>query len=241
MKSRFENKVVLVTGGNSGIGKATARRLKEEGATVIITGRIEKTLTATAQELGVTAVQSDASNLKDIDKLLERIRSDFGHLDVIFANAGIAKFASLAEMTEEIWDSIMNANLKGVFFLVQKAAPLMRRGGAIVFNSSVGAHQSGSTVYGASKAGLRLLGRSLAAELLPLGIRVNTVSPGPIETPIYERGIAPGVLDQFVSNTPMGRAGTPEEVASAVAFLASDDASYIVGVDLLVDGGMIEL
>lgn len=245
MNKRFENKIALITGGNSGMGKATAKLLKEEGATVIITGRDEKTLTATAKELGVTAIRSDASNLKDIDALLAQIKQKFDGLDIIFANAGIAKFFPLSEATEEAYDSIMNANVKGVFFLVKKAVPLLRKGGSVILNASVAARKGDSTVYGASKAAVRALGRSFAKELLPLGVRVNVISPGPIDTPIYDRpgGFADGrgMLGQFAAGNPMKRAGTVEEIAHTVAFLASDEASYIVGVDLLVDGGLIEL
>lgn len=243
MNNRFANKIALVTGGNSGMGKATARRLREEGATVIITGRDPVTLEDTARELGVTAIVSDAGKLENIERLARRIAEEFGHLDVLFANAGICRFAGLEEMTEELWDSVMDINLKGVYFLVQKVAPLLRAGGAVVLNASVGAHNSGSTAYGASKAGVRLLGRSLAAELLPRGVRVNTVSPGPIDTPIYQRdsSMGEGLLQHFTQKTHIKREGTGEEVAAAVAFLASEEASYIVGVDLLVDGGLISL
>lgn len=243
MKNRFTNKIVLITGGNSGMGKATARRFQEEGATVIISGRNEQTLAETARELGVTTIASDAGKVDDIERLIERIGVEFGHLDVLFANAGICRFASIEEMTEEIWDSVMDINLKGVYFLVARAAPLLTPGGSVILNASVGAHNSGSTAYGASKAGVRLLGRSLAAELLPRGVRVNTISPGPIDTPIYQRdsSMADGLLQHFTSKTHIKREGTPEEVAGAVAFLASEDASYIVGVDLLIDGGLISL
>jgi len=248
MTKRFESKVALITGGNSGMGKATAKLFKEQGATVIITGRDRKTLDATATELGVTAIRSDAGKISDIEALMREVQEKFGHLDILFANAGVSEFFALEAVTEAHYDHIMNVNLKGVFFTVQKAAPLMRKGGAIILNSSVGAHKGGanSSVYTAAKAAVSQLGRSFATEFLPKGVRVNVVSPGPIDTPIYDRmGSMPNaresLLSQFVSVTPMGRVGAPEEIATVVAFLASDDSSYMVGADLVVAGGMTEL
>jgi NAD(P)-dependent dehydrogenase (short-subunit alcohol dehydrogenase family) len=248
MSQRFKGKVALITGGNSGMGKATAKLLRSEGAQVIVTGRDSKTLAETAKELGVTAIQSDSSDLKAIDSLVREIKQKgFEHIDVVFANAGIAKFYPLEEVTEETYDSVMNTNLKGVYFLVQKIAPLMNSGGTIILNSSIGALIGGATtsVYAAAKAAIRSLGRTLATELLPKGIRVNTISPGPIDTPIYGRtgGVPNGgdLLRAFTQMTPMKRSGTADEIAKAVAFLASEDSSYTVGIDLLVDGGAVEL
>jgi NAD(P)-dependent dehydrogenase (short-subunit alcohol dehydrogenase family) len=248
MSQRFKGKVALITGGNSGMGKATAKLLRSEGAQVIVTGRDPKTLAETAGELGVTAIQSDTSDLKAIDSLVREIKQKgFEHIDVVFANAGIAKFYPLENVSEETYDSLMNTNLKGVYFLVQKIVPLMTRGGTIVFNSSIGSQTGGATisVYAATKAAIRSLGRTLATELLPKGIRVNTISPGPIDTPIYGRtgGVPNGgdLLRAFTQMTPMKRSGTADEIAKAVAFLASEDSSYTVGIDLLVDGGAVEL
>ena len=246
---RFEGKVALVTGGNSGMGLAVARRLVEEGAKVVISGRDPASLAAAAGELGAAAlgVRADVARLADIDRLIEATRGfGGGCLDVLFPNAGSALFRPLAETTEAQWDALMSVNLKGVYFTVQKALPLLQAGSAIVLNASVAAAKGNpvGSLYGASKAGVRSLGRTLAAELVPRGIRVNVVSPGPIETPLFARdGLlatsgVPALKSQWADRNPMKRFGTAEEVAAAVLFLASDEASYITGVELLVDGGV---
>ncbi|MEP6740016.1 MAG: SDR family oxidoreductase [Caldimonas sp.] len=249
MTKRFEGKVALVTGGNSGIGLAVARGLVAEGARVVVSGRNAKTVAAAVAELGDAAlgVTADVSRLAEIDRLIAATKEFAGgHLDIVFPNAGIATFGPLAATTEAQWDELMNANLKGVYFTVQRALALMGEGGAIVLNASVAAGKGNPTgsLYGASKAGVRSLGRTLAAELVTRGIRVNVVSPGPIETPLFGR--IDGMTSESVGTmkvawtdrNPMKRFGTPDEVAAAVLFLASSEASFITGVDLLVDGGL---
>ena len=244
---RFEGKVVLVTGGNSGIGLAAAKAFVGEGAKVVVSGRNEATLAAAVGALGASAtgVAADTGRLDGIDRVIAATREfGGGRLDVLFCNAGIAAFGPIATISEQKWDEVMNVNLKGVYFTAQKALPLMTRGGAIVLNASVAAGKGdpGGSMYAASKAAVRSLGRSLGAELVGAGIRVNVVSPGPIETPIFGRT---GMNEQqvadlkvaFSDRNPMKRFGTPDEVAATVLFLASDAASYITGVDLLVDGG----
>ena len=245
--SRFEGKVALVTGGNSGIGRAVAERLVGEGARVVVVGRNRETVDATAAALGAAAhgIVADTSKLADLDRVIAATR-DFGggRLDVVFANAGAATFGPLAAMTEEAWDGMFDVNVKGVYFTVQKAVPLMRAGGAIVLNASVAAGKGNpvGSIYGASKAAVRSFGRTIAAELVERGIRVNVVSPGPVETPIFDRMMTPEQVAElkvaWAARNPMKRFGTTDEVAAAVLFLASDDASYVTGVDLLVDGGV---
>ena len=252
MLRRFEGKVALVTGGNSGMGLAVAQALVREGARVVISGRNRASLDNAARELGPMArgVVADVGRLADIDALVAAT-ADFGggRLDVLFANAGSALFRPMTETTEPQWDDLMNVNLKGVYFTVQKALPLMGWGGAIVLNASVAASKGNpvGSLYGASKAGVRSLGRTLAAEFVGRGIRVNVVSPGPIETGLFGReGLlpvdgVPAMKQQWAERNPMKRFGSPEEVAAAVLFLASDDASYITGAELPVDGGVASL
>ena len=244
---RFEGKVVLVTGGNSGIGLAVAKAFVGEGAKVVVSGRNEATLAAAVKELGAaaTGVAADTGRIEGIDRVVAAAREfGGGRIDVLFCNAGIGAFGPIATIGEQKWDEVMNVNVKGVYFTVQRALPLMSRGGAIVLNASVAAGKGdpGGAMYAASKAAVRSLGRSLGAELVGAGIRVNVVSPGPIETPIFGKA---GMNEQQVADlkvawserNPMKRFGTPDEVAATVLFLASDEASYITGVDLLVDGG----
>jgi len=244
---RLEGKVAVVTGGNSGIGLATAKRLQEEGARVVISGRDRKTLDEAVKSIGngVVAVQADVANGADLDKLYAEVSQKLGKIDVLFVNAGIAKFAPLAETSERTYDEQFDINIKGAYFTIQKALPLLNDGASIILNTSVANSKgtSGTSAYAATKAALRSLARTAAGELAERGIRVNTVAPGPIVTPIFGRtGLPKEAADAFASDLlsklPLKRFGQPEEVASTVAFLASQDASYITGVEINVDGGL---
>ena len=244
--ARFEGKVALVTGGNSGIGLAVAQGLVDEGARVVIVGRNAQTVESSAARLGSAAhgIVADTSSLADLDRMIEATRAfGGGRIDVLFANAGVGTFGPLAATTEAMFDATFDTNVKGVYFTVQKAVPLMSSGGAIVLNASVAAGKGNplGSVYGATKAAVRSLGRTMAAELVERGIRVNVVSPGPIETPIFDRAMTPQQVADlkvaWAAKNPMKRFGTTDEVTASVLFLASDEASYITGVDLLVDGG----
>ena len=243
---RLEGKVAVVTGGNSGIGLATAKRLQEEGAQVAISGRNQQTLDAAVKSIGngVLAVQADVSKLSDVDKLYAEVSKKLGRIDVLFVNAGVAKFAPFAETSEGLFDEQFDINIKGAYFTIQKALPLLNDGASIILNTSVADRKGtvGASAYSATKAALRSLARTTAAELVGRGIRVNTVAPGPIVTPIFGRtGLPKEAIDEFakdvVARVPMKRFGQPEEVAGVVAFLASQDASYITGEEINVDGG----
>jgi len=245
--ARLSAKVAVITGGNSGIGLATAQRFHEEGARVVISGRDQKTLDQAVKTIGgdVIAVRADVSNLADLDRLYKTVAERFGKIDVLFANAGIAKFSPVADTTESLFDEIFDINVKGVFFTIQKALPLLNDGASIVINSSVASETGtpGAGVYSATKAAVRSFARTLTTELVDRGIRVNVVSPGPIRTPIFGRtGLSQEEVDEFargiVSKVPMKRFGKPEEVADTVLFLATPESSYIAGVDINVDGGM---
>jgi NAD(P)-dependent dehydrogenase (short-subunit alcohol dehydrogenase family) len=247
---RFREKVVLIIGGNSGIGLAAAQGFAAEGAHLAITGRDPRTLESAAQQVGAAlTVRCDVSDLTSLDAVMAAVRERYGRIDVLFVNAGIGTFAAVREVSEALWDEVQDVNLKGCFFAAQKALPLMGKGGAIVFTGSVGAVLAvpGNAIYAAAKAGLRAVARAYAVELVQEGIRVNVVSPGPTETPIINRnvGMSPeqvdGLRQQMIAAVPMHRMGRAEEVAKAVLFLASDDASFITGVDLFVDGGCVEL
>jgi len=245
---RLEGKTALVTGGNSGIGLATAKRFREEGARVVISGRNQKTLDEAVKTIGgdVLAVNADVSKAADLDKLYAAVSKKFGKIDILFANAGIYKFSPVEATSEALYDELFGINTRGVYFTIQKALPLFNDGGAIIINTSI-AGQVGmvnGSAYGATKAALRSFTRSLAAELVVRGIRVNAVSPGPINTP---DGFARSGLSQeaqgellkgLLAKVPMKRIGEPSEIASAVAFLASSDASFITGAEIPVDGGL---
>lgn len=251
MGMRFRDKVCVVIGGNSGIGRAAALGFAAEGASVVVTGRDPQTLAEVAAELGAGAValRSDIADLASLDAALAAVKARHGRIDVLFVNAGIGTFAPIPDVTPERWDEVHAVNLKGCFFAAQKALPLMADGGAIVFTGSIGSVLAvpGNVIYAAAKAGLRAVARIFAVELLPRRIRVNMVSPGPTETPLINRnvGMSPDAVnalrERMIANTPMRRMGEPGEVARAVLFLASDEASFITGVDLFVDGGVVEL
>ena len=247
MAKRFAGKTVVVTGGNSGIGLATAKLFHEEGARVAISGRDQKTLDEAVKAIGegTLAVKADVSKLADIDKLYAQVTAKFGKIDALFANAGIAKFAPAGDSGEQLFDETFDINVKGLYFTLQKALPHLNDNAGIVLNASVVGTKgyAGASVYSATKAAVRSLARTFAAELVDRGIRVNVVSPGPIETPILGRsGMPQAAQDAFAAGiktrVPMKRRGTPEEVGHAVVFLAGNEASYITGVDLNVDGGM---
>lgn len=250
MAKRFEGKTVVITGGNSGIGLATAKLFHDEGAKVAVSGRDQKTLDEAVKIIGpgTLAVKADVSKLGDIDKFYAEVTAKFGKIDAIFANAGVAKFAPAAASSEQMFDETFDINVKGLYFTLQKALPHLNDNAGIVLNSSV-VNSKGTpnaTVYAASKAAVRSLARTFAAELVERGIRVNVVSPGPIETPIFGRtGLPQAAVDEFAAqikgSNPMKRFGKPEEVGHAVLFLASPEASYITGVDLNVDGGAGQL
>jgi NAD(P)-dependent dehydrogenase (short-subunit alcohol dehydrogenase family) len=244
---RLEGKVAVVTGGNSGIGLAAARRLQQEGAKVAISGRSRETLDAAVKTIGngVLAVQADVAVLAEIDKLYAEVSRKFGKIDVLFVNAGVGKFAPLSGTSENLYDELFDINVKGAYFSIQKALPYLNDGASIILNTSVADNKGmiGGSAYAATKAAMRSLARTAAAELAERGIRVNTVAPGPILTPLFDRtGMPKEAVDEFakslVAKVPMKRFGKPEEVAGTVAFLASEDASYITGVEINVDGGL---
>jgi NAD(P)-dependent dehydrogenase (short-subunit alcohol dehydrogenase family) len=249
---KLHNRVAVITGGNSGIGLAIAREFKENGAKIAIFGRSQETLEQAAQDLSgdVLVVQGDVRRLEDLDRLFEQTAKTFGEIDVLVANAGIAKFASVESMPEHLFDELSDILFKGVFFTVQKALPYMRDGASIIL---IGAADSdklgriGTSVYSAAKAAVRSLARSMSVELLSRRIRVNVVSPGMTETPIISReggppGMTPEQLAAVITSTiPLRRRGRPEEMAKAALFLASDDSSYCLGSEILVDGGMTQL
>jgi NAD(P)-dependent dehydrogenase (short-subunit alcohol dehydrogenase family) len=246
MSGKLEGKVAVVTGGNSGIGLATAKRFVAEGAYVFITGRRQEELDAAVKEIGknITGVQGDVAKLTDLDKLYAAVKAKTGRIDILFANAGIAELAPLGEITEEDYDRMFNINVKGLLFTVQKALPLIPSGGSIILNASIVATKGNpaSSVYSATKAAVRSFARTWTMDLKERKIRVNAVSPGPIRTPAYDRIAQSGpagkqMLDSIVNRVPMGRFGEPDEIARAAVFLASDDSTFVTGTELFVDGG----
>ena len=252
---KLEGKVAVITGGNSGIGLATAQRFaSEEGAYVFITGRRQSELDAAVKQIGknnnnnVTGVQGDVSNLADLDRLYDTVKQQKGRIDVLFANAGIIELAPLGSITESHFDKIFNINVKGLLFTVQKALPLFQDGGSIILTASIGGSKGyeGSNVYSATKAAIRSFARSWTVDLKHRKIRVNAISPGVIDTPmtsgmVQSEELGEQLKTNLVSAVPMGRMGSPDEIAKAVSFLASDDSSYVTGIELFVDGGMTQI
>jgi NAD(P)-dependent dehydrogenase (short-subunit alcohol dehydrogenase family) len=250
---RLEGKVAVITGGTSGIGLATAQRfVSEEGAYVFVTGRRQSELDATVKQIGknnnVMGVQGDVSNLADLDRLYATVKEQKGRIDILFANAGVGELAPMGEISEAHFDKTFSINVKGVLFTVQKALPLFQDGSSIILNASIAASKGieTSTVYSATKAAIRSFARTWTVELKHRKIRVNAISPGPIDIPGFN-GLTQSeeqieqLKTSIVSAVPMERMGSPEEVAKAVSFLASDDSSYVTGIELFVDGGMAQI
>jgi NAD(P)-dependent dehydrogenase (short-subunit alcohol dehydrogenase family) len=247
---RLDGKIALITGGTSGIGLATAKRFVNEGACVFITGRRKAELAAAAKEMGrnVSGVQGDVSSLADLDRLFAQIKKDKGKLDIVFANAGVAKYAPFGEITEEFYESIFNVNVKGLLFTVQKALPLLPDGASIILNASIVGSKglSMNSVYSATKAAVRSFARTWTTDLKDRRIRVNAISPGSIDTPGLSDLLASSEVGEqrkkmISTMVPLGRFGTPDEIAKAVVFLASDDSSYVTGTELFVDGGFAQV
>lgn len=250
MSGRVENKVAVVTGGTSGIGLATARRLATEGAKVFVTGRRSQELTSAIEQIGhgAVGVQGDVSKLEDLDRLFSTVREQAGRLDILFANAGVAEHSTIEHITERQFETAFSTNVKGVLFCMKKALPLMPDGAAVVLNASMWTIKgvAGFGVLSASKAAVRSFARTWANELRSRRIRVNVVSPGPVDTPAIEnatggRDNARKLLSELAQDIPLGRVAHPDEIAKAVAFLASEDASYVNGAELFVDGGMVQI
>ncbi len=244
---RFDGKCVVILGGNSGIGLAAARMFRAEGAKLAITGRNAKTLADAAEETEALGIISDMGVVAQSSAAMSEIEDALGGIDVLFVNAGVGGFAPITEVTEHFWDYIHNVNLRGAFFAIQKSLPVRHDGGSIVITGSIGsvAAVPGNVAYAAAKAGLRAMARIVGKELLPRRIRVNMVSPGPTDTEIFKRDASAeeiaGTREMLSGVVPIGRMGTSEEIARAVLFLASEEASFINGVDLYVDGGCLEL
>ena len=247
---KLDGKIALITGGNSGIGLATAKQFVNEGAYVFIAGRREAELTAAVNEIGrnVAGIQGDVSNLADLDRLFDQIKQEKGRLDIVFANAGVARYAALGAISGEFFDSIFDANVKGVLFTVQKALPLLPDGASIILNASMVGSRGlpAYSVYSATKAAVRSFARTWTTDLKERRIRVNAVSPGSIDTPgardlLASSGVGEKRKEMIAESVPLGRLGTPDETAKAVVFLASDDSSYITGTELFVDGGFAQV
>jgi NAD(P)-dependent dehydrogenase (short-subunit alcohol dehydrogenase family) len=250
MSGKLEGKVAVVTGGNSGIGMATAKRFVAEGAYVFVTGRRQPELDAAVREIGenVMGVRGDVSDLADLDRLYATVKAKTGRIDILFANAGTAELAPLGAISEEHFDKIFNTNVKGVLFTVQKALPLMPDGGSIILNASIVASTGNPafSVYSATKAAVRSFARTWILDLKERRIRVNAISPGPINTPGLDglaqtEGVGEQLKASLTAGVPLGRFGTPDEIARAAVFLASDDSSFITGTELFVDGGAAQI
>ena len=241
---KLQGKVAVITGGTEGIGLATATLFAKEGASVFITGRRQKELDEAVKIIGsnVSGVQGDVAKLADLDRLYETVAEAEGRIDIVFANAGVGEFAPLGNISEEHFDKLFNVNVRGTLFTVQKALPLLNDGGSIILNGSVASVKGtgGFGVYAASKAAVRSLVRTWTTDLKDRRIRSNVVSPGPINTPLAGR-LSPDVIARIVSTIPMGRMGEPDEVAKAALFLASDDSSFVTGIELFVDGGRAQI
>lgn len=243
--SNLQNKVAVVTGGNSGIGYATAKEFAAQGAQVIITGRNKESLNQASEELNATGIIADQADLSSLDKLVETVKNQFGKIDILFLNAGLTAFSPLESATEEHYDAVMNTNVKGTFFTVQKFLPILNDGGSIIFNTSVNANvgMPNTAVYGGSKGAILSFNRIFATELAPRKIRVNAVSPGPVETPLYGKL---GLSDEEISGFGeilgkkilLSRFAQSDEIAKTVLFLASSDSSFITGTEIVVDGGL---
>jgi NAD(P)-dependent dehydrogenase (short-subunit alcohol dehydrogenase family) len=247
---KLSGKIALITGGNSGIGLAAAKRFVQEGAYVFITGRTQSKLNESEKQVGsnVTGIQGDVAKLGDLDRLFEQIKTEKGKLDILFANAGIAKYAPLGTIDEELLDSIFDGNVKGMLFTVQKALPLLPDGASIILNASVVGSKglSANSVYSASKAAVRSFARTWTTDLKARRIRVNAISPGPIDTEGLRELLASAEAGQdrlrsLGSVVPLGRIGNPDEIAKAAVFLASDDSSFVTGIELFVDGGFAQV
>jgi NAD(P)-dependent dehydrogenase (short-subunit alcohol dehydrogenase family) len=250
MTTKLEGKIAVITGGNSGMGLATARRFVEEGAKVIITGRRQVELDAAVKSIGknIEGVQGDVSNLADLDRLHDHIKTKYGKVDIVFANAGLGSFKPFDQITEEDFDLQVNVNFKGVFFTIQKLLPLVPEGGSILLNSSIAGTKGieNFSAYSATKAAVRSLARTLTSDFKAKKIRVNAISPGPIDTPIFGKaGVADdqidGIKQGFASQVPVGRMGLGTDIANAALFLASNDSSFVSGIELTVDGGLAQV
>lgn len=247
---KLDGKIALITGGNSGIGLATAKAFAQNGAKVAISGRDQKTLDEAMKVLGTNAlaIRADVAKLSDLDSMFEKIKTSFGKIDILFANAGIANFRPLPEIDERFFDSMMSINVKGLFFTIQKALPFLNNGASVILTgSSIDVKgRPGSSVYGATKAAVRSLARGFSADLIDRNIRVNVLSPGPIDTPIFEKmslskEAHAATLEAFKKNVPLKRLGTPDEIAKVALFLASEDSSFMLGAEIYADGGVAQL
>lgn len=250
MSRKLEGKIAIVTGGSTGIGLATAKRFSEEGALVIVTGRRQAELDAAVSVIGnAVGIRVDSSNMADLDTLFDRVKSEFGRIDVLFVNAGGGSLLSLGKITEEQYDDTFGSNVKGVLFTVQKALPLLADGASVILTGSTAASggTEGFSVYAASKAAVRSFARNWILDLRGRGIRVNTLSPGPTKTPGFFGLAGPdaarqqAMLDALASRVPMGRVGEPDEIAKVAVFLASDDSSFVNGIELFADGGKAQI